>query len=366
MKRAFWQFWGIFLLVLLTSYLFTALEQQNSPQVKQTKHDITQVKLTSPKIDKIKTTELAQYVGMSSRHFQEKFGQPTLTYQTAENMQWWLYNFDSQDYLRVGIDNYTNQISSLFIVGERQDIAPFSMGMSFKQLLKLSTFYANFEITANEQKFQLELSESDMNTHPLIAFANNSYAICYLEPKTKKLYALEYLNATELLRKGFYTVLSKTPLPVEFGGQVTWDDLSKAVPEDFWQTLNIKTSLAKKQSLIKDEQLTDLAMKTMTTLKQTPKAFLNKKQQKALQNMQNDEFSQVTKIDISDDPDFDKKMLTDLKEDAALNIYVLGPVFSAQDLFTDSTFYASTKEFLNAKRLGIAYDKGLLVVVTGQ
>lgn len=46
-----------------------------------------------------------------------------------------------------------------------------------EQVLKKTTLYANFAFEVNEQTSQIELSEYDLNNHPLVSFDNGSYAI---------------------------------------------------------------------------------------------------------------------------------------------------------------------------------------------
>ena len=362
MKKGLIQFSILFLLILGGSYLVAALQQQDAPQTKTTTIANTpQVRLTSPKIDKIETQGLAHYIGVSSLHFKELFGPPTRTYQTVQNIEWWLYNLDSTHYLRVGIDNYTGKVSSIFVLGDNTETTPFTLGMSLKKLLKLSTFYANFEITVHEQKIQLELSEYDMNHYPLIAFKNDSYAICYLDAQTKKVVAIEYLNADELLRKNFYKVISKTPLPVVFGGQVDWQNLQGDLGNDILQCFNVKRQLKKKALISMDDNLNTLAQNVGEQLLTNPKKYLTKKQQASLAKMQNDEFSQKYLWTLNNS----KKLKETLPALEDANLYVWAPVFSGEDLFTQNNFAKLTQELLKTSaQIGLYYNKGLLVIVS--
>lgn len=362
MKKGLIQFSVVFVLVLMSSYVIAALQQQNSPktQTKSTSSNTLQVKLTSPKIEKINTQGLARYIGVSSLQFKENFGTPTLTYQTVQNVEWWLYNLNSTQYLRVGIDNYTGKVSSIFVLGNHNETTPFSLGMSVKDLLKLTTFYANFEITVHEQKFQLELSEYDMNHYPLIAFKNGSYAICYLNEQTKRVVAIEYLSSDELLRKNFYKVISKTPLPVEFGGQVDWQKIPEAIEQDILQSFNVKRQLNQQSIFTNDLDLSQLAQQIAQQILTNPQKYLTKHQQINLTDMQNDEFSQKYFWTISNS----KKIKAAIPALNNLDFDILAPVFSGEDLFTQSHFVKLTQKILNdGENLGIYYDKGLLVIV---
>lgn len=69
--------------------------------------------MTSPKIQSLHTEGLARYIGVSNSYFKDKFGEPDEKIDSIEGVEWWNYDVNQNDYLRVGIDKYTKKSATL-------------------------------------------------------------------------------------------------------------------------------------------------------------------------------------------------------------------------------------------------------------
>lgn len=107
MKRILLRFMLVFLAVLTISYAAAPFDSSDGGHEK-TERSRTR-NLTSPKIQSLHTEGLARYIGVSNSYFKDKFGEPDEKIDSIEGVEWWNYDVNQNDYLRVGIDKYTKK-----------------------------------------------------------------------------------------------------------------------------------------------------------------------------------------------------------------------------------------------------------------
>ena len=103
----------------------------------------------------------------------------------------------------------------------------------------------DLKLRSNEQTAQIKLNQTDIETKPLIAFKNGSYAVSYFSRVTKKVVAVEYLDKEELLRSGLYQVSSQTPLPVRYSTDVLSSDDQDTMIQGIWEVLTFERAQKK-------------------------------------------------------------------------------------------------------------------------
>lgn len=325
------------------------------------------VRLTTPKIMRIKAQGFANYIGMNITQFEKEFGEPQAVMDSAINVRWLLYNVDSVNYLKVGIDEYTQKVCSIVVVGNIPSVkSKFKIGMSLKQLVKISTLYANFEVAYSEEKFQFELSENDLNNHPLIGFSNGSYVISYLQPNSKKVMALEFLNTDMLLKKNIYRIVSRTPIPAQYQGETNWEQLDTMVPFDLLQLINVKRRILANTVLSSDEILNQSASSIVSLLNKNPKRYLKVGDANLLSDVLSGDVGQKKFLNL-DENGFSNKIYNDAKLNSkSFEIHVIFPFYSATTFFENRKLQQNVWDSMVAsgtKKIGIAYDQGLLVII---
>ncbi|MFT9003644.1 MAG: CAP-associated domain-containing protein [Liquorilactobacillus hordei] len=324
-------------------------------------------RLTTPKIMRIKTQGFASYIGMDINKFEEKFGQPQETMDSAINVKWLLYNLDSSNYLKVGVDQYTQKVCSIVLAGDMSDSnSKIKVGMTIRQLLKLSTLYANFEVSYREENFQFELSENDLNNHPLIGFENGSYVIPYLQPDSKKVIALEFLDTGMLLKKNIYQIVSQTPIPSQYQGETNWDQLDIMVPYDLMQMINAKRIVVENPTLPIGDSLTQNAQSIINLLEKNPKHYLKKSYANLLKDITSGNVGRNNFLSLNPS-NFSKKLYQDSGLDNKnTEVYIIFPFYNATTFFENTELQKNVWYNLidnKTKKIGIAYDQGLLVII---
>ncbi|MFT8424034.1 MAG: CAP-associated domain-containing protein [Liquorilactobacillus sp.] len=355
------------LLVMYCSAIYSDQSTKNKQQRSTERIQKANARLTTPQIMRIKTQGFASYIGMESNQFEEKFGRPEATMDSAINVKWLLYNLDSSNYLKVGIDQYTQKICSIVVVGNLvSNNSKLRVGMSFKQLLRLSTLYANFEVSYREENFQFELSENDLNNHPLIGFTNGSYVIPYLQPNSKRVIALEFLDTGMLLKKNIYQIISRTPIPSQYQGETNWNQLDIMVPYDLMQVINTKRRILANTTLPVGDPLTQSAQRIISVLEKNPKRYLRASHANLLEDITSGDVGQNRFLSLSQGS-FSKKLYQDVDLNTKnFEMYVIFPFYNATTFFEKTKLQQNVWDSLIAsktKKIGIAYDQGLLVII---
>lgn len=359
----------IFTVLLLGSYFIAALRGRNTINMTRPTERVrkTSIHLTTPKVSRIKTQGLARYVGVSSSQIEQVFGEPQGKLDSAINVEWWLYNLDSTNYLKIGIDQYTKKVSAIFVTGSNpEQNGNLKVGMTFKKLLQLTSLSANFGLSYHEQKFQLELSEADMNQRPLVGFKNGTYAITYLNPNSQNVDAIEYLDTDMLLKKNIYQVISQTPLPAQYQGDTNWEQMDIMLPFDLMQMINTKRRLLANQTLPIGDPLVQSAHDVISNLTDNPQRYLNNKDARFLKSIMSGDLGQQGLVSL-DSGQLPKK----LYDDAGLNekkykIYCMFPYYENSVLFERLSLRQNIWNDLitgQTEKIGIAYDRGILVVI---
>lgn len=380
-KRIRWKtilnFSIVLIIILGCLYYQAAINQQKSSssvdevgnvKSEKNKKNENDIKLTTPKVRPLATSQLAAYIGKSSNKITADFGQPADKLQSADNVEWWLYNLNQSDYLKVGIDQYTRRVCDIFTIGQDTRQGKLKVGMSFKKLLKLTTLYANFKFNYHEQTFQYELSERALNQHPLISFKNGSYAIAYLQPGSKKVYALEYLNTDMLVKKQLYHLVAQVPLPVQYQGKVDWDNLSQMLPVDLLQLINAKRMQAGQQSLQLNDNLNLKAQSLLTKVINQPGAVVATKYAANLKQIANDEFYN-RKFVLLQRKNLKKQVVADLAVTSKNSLMLVAPFYSSLTIFEKPELLKMVINKLITDKpqpVGMAYNHGILIVVTGR
>ena len=375
-KLIYWKNLIIFIatvvIILCLLYVKAANDQQNTSvnQISTISSNKSQndIKLTTPKVKSLPTDKFASYIGVKSEQITADFGQPALVLPRANNVEWWVYDLDSDRYLKIGIDRYSKRVCDIFNVGKSKFQGSLRVGLSLKKLFKLTTFYANFQFSYHEQSFQYELSEEALNTHPLISFKNGSYVIVYLKPGSKEIYALEYLNTDMLLKKNLYRLVTQVPIPVQYQGKVDWDNLSTGLPTDFLQQINTKRTMQAQPTLELNSEKQVQAEQLLKKITKQTAAAVPKRYVKSLKKILGDEFSNQHSVFLDKD-NLKKAALAAASVDSKSQVFVISPLYNASSIFERPHLLRKLIKKLietDSQQIGMAYSHGVLVIVVGR
>ena len=140
-KLIYWKsliFFIMAVVIILCLLYFKAANDQQHTSVNRistissnkSKNDI---KLTTPKVKALPTDKFASYIGVKSEQITADFGQPALILPSANNVEWWVFNLDSNKYLKIGIDRYSKRVCDIFSVGKSKFQGNLRVGLSLKK-----------------------------------------------------------------------------------------------------------------------------------------------------------------------------------------------------------------------------------------
>ncbi|SIO09300.1 Uncharacterized conserved protein YkwD, contains CAP (CSP/antigen 5/PR1) domain [Carnobacterium alterfunditum] len=145
---------------------------------------------------------LGGYIGKNVESFTENFGDPKRIDPTIYGDEQWIFGEHETDYIQLGVKN--GVITDLFALGSDLNVAPFEIGMSITEVFQIASFYPTYSVESQDKQVTLELTESDLNYRPLIAFDNQTFAVLMMDRSTNQITAVRYLDASSLLRLGVY------------------------------------------------------------------------------------------------------------------------------------------------------------------
>ena len=185
---------------------------QRATDLQSNKQEPTHHQLTHPQNQRLAVSGLAQYINHSSDQLVAQYGQPAIKSDQGNETSHWLYYPESRQAFEATINQLTNQVEQLVMLGNQSPISPFDYQQSLASITQTISLAANFEVRLHEQQFQIELTETQQKQLPLVEFKNQTYAI--LKMTDARLSQIIYLNANTLLQTNLYRVRSKTPTPV--------------------------------------------------------------------------------------------------------------------------------------------------------
>ena len=249
----------IFIVLMILTYFIPQIISDNPSEiVTQKKHTPElkkETKTDSIPVIKQETFSLegmGQYMGKTSDTFKKKYGEPLRIESTELGYEWWIYGDNEQDYVQVGVSE-ENTIASIFVLGSTLDVSPFKIGMDITEVYQLATLYPTFSINYKSNDYTIELSENDLNYHPLVIFENNIFSVLMVDRKTNKINAIRYVDKQTLLQSDIYEVNSNNVITTELENDL------KANAQEVEITLNALRKRYDLPKLAYSEQLSTIA-----------------------------------------------------------------------------------------------------------
>lgn len=320
-------------------------------------------KLTHPQNPLLKTQGPAKFINQPATKLVAQYGQPVK--QSVEDglQSRWLFQLNSRHYVEATIDDQTGTTQQLVVIGQDNAIKPFEFGQSLKAITQITTIPANYELNLHEQKFQIELNETQQRQRPLIAFKNKTYAILVMQKGGVA--TVVYLNANCLLQSNLYPVTSMTPVPVPevaTGQSQQVDDERQLALLQYCQTIRLNAKLPELRSdvLLEADQL------FLKTLEEASKTLLTDSGKRRLKRAKQQR--QTALPQKLTEADFTAKALADYQLTKQQLFYFDQPVSVQQLIFerqTNPAFYRSIHDQAY-QRIQIICTEGHTLVVIGE
>lgn len=244
----------LFVVFLLGSYLFPLFFhfEQSEPIVVPEENSASDAETSSvletSNMEQtfVAATGFSNYVGMAVDDFMVDYGDPVEIKGLSNGGELWVYGTHSTDYLMLKVSNYV--ITDILVLGSEMDISPFEMGMGPAEMYQVASFNPKVEVYYENQSVNINLNENELNTQPLVAFDNQTYAVLTLDSKTNTVIGIHYMNNESLIESGLYKVSAFSSLTEENTVQNNQAIQEKIKAEQTFQYIN---ALREKQGLEK-------------------------------------------------------------------------------------------------------------------
>ena len=203
------------------------------------------------------TEGLFQLIGQDAKQLVEMLGEPNRIDLSLYGYDWWIYNDDHKNYVQVGIEQ--DKVITLFAIGEKLNIKPFYIGQPIGEIYSSYFIPSLLEFNHQGQQYLFELSEEDINVHPIIQLGE-VYVQLYMDKFTGTLSSIRIMDVS--------TLLSLKPFAYrgEYIGEfqqvrsdVDQSSLQNALKLQMFDLTNIYRKRFKVQPLQWDEELSENA-----------------------------------------------------------------------------------------------------------
>ncbi|WP_034550585.1 CAP-associated domain-containing protein [Carnobacterium funditum] len=203
----------IFLVLMILIYFIPQIISDSPSGIITQKKNTTELKketqigpIPAVKQETFPLTGMGHYMGEPIDTFKKKFGEPLRIESNIFGDEWWIYGDNENDYYQVAVSE-EDTITSIFVLGSTLDVLPFKVGMDITEVYQLATLYPTFSFDYKKTNYIIELSENDLNYHPLVIFEKNIFAILMVDRETNKINAIRYVDEPTLLQSDIYEVI---------------------------------------------------------------------------------------------------------------------------------------------------------------
>lgn len=273
MKR-FFEFAVCLIIVFSIVYMKPVISSRNQPKPKNDLL-VEEVKVSHKSVPyyELNTTGMANHIGKTEKEFMKEFPDPKKTWHSYHGSKWLVYGDSVHDMYQVEIRNHV--VSSVFVLGDEVDSSPFSMGMNLVDLAEITTIFSNFNFEYGDEKYEVELTEDDMNYRPLVAFNNGTFAMLHINQGNGELMAVRYLDKNSLLALMPYQMdqENKVKQALETKPE-SWDTVNSDNREQLISILNLLREKEKKDTYRLSSKLQVGAAESLKFLAEKPEEVL--------------------------------------------------------------------------------------------
>ena len=273
MKRIL-EFGICLLLVFSVVYMKPVISSRNQPAPKNDLI-VEEVKVSHKSVPyyELNTTGMANYVGQTKKEFLKEFPNPKKTWKSYHESEWLVYGDSTKDYYQVEIRNHV--VTSILVLGDELDSSPFSMGMNLVDLAEITTIFSNFNFEYADEKYEVELTEDDMNYRPLVAFNNGTFAMLHINQGNGKLMAVRYLDKNSLLGLMPYQMNQENKVKASLEtNEKDWPEINENNRDQLLTILNLLREKEKAEKYQVDASLQVGATKSLKVLLEHPETIL--------------------------------------------------------------------------------------------
>ncbi len=214
----------------------------------------------------VKTEGLFQLIGQDTNQLVEMLGEPNRIDLSQYGYQWWIYNDNHKKYVQVGIEK--DKVVTFFAIGEKLNIKPFYIGQPIGEIYSSYFIPSLLEFNHQDQEYLFELSEEDINVHPIIQLGE-VYVQLYMDKYTGTLSSIRVMDVPTLLKIKPFAYRGEYIGEFQQERSIDQSKLEKALKLQIFDLTNIYRKRFKVDPLKWDEELSENAYNRSVELVET-------------------------------------------------------------------------------------------------
>ncbi|WP_239984810.1 CAP domain-containing protein [Sporolactobacillus pectinivorans] len=159
-------------------------------------------------------TGIHTFMGKDETQILKAFGKPDRIDETEYGYRWFIYGRNTSSYLQIGIDTRTHRVTTIYVLGNKLQTAPFEIGEQSRAIFKKMPPSHIVSMTDRGTKIDFELSGEDMTVRPLVKFGT-SWVQLNFDHVTGRLMAIRYMSPDVLALQRPYSMAYEGTLPQE-------------------------------------------------------------------------------------------------------------------------------------------------------
>ncbi|GGE66505.1 CAP domain-containing protein [Priestia taiwanensis] len=182
-------------------------------------------------------------IGLTKEEVIQQFGQPSATYPSAYEYEWWTYQ-GNEYYIQLGL--LGNKVVTGYALGNHARMAPFASGKTYEELNAMYSFQKKVQFSHRGNKYGVELTDADVIERPIIE-KDGVWIQLYIDRPTGKLSSVRYMDAETFIKMRSYafTYTGKLPTPKTLSAE----EQKRVDDGDAKQILDVTNMIRKRHQL---------------------------------------------------------------------------------------------------------------------
>lgn len=200
---------------------------------KSPKNAVSHVTFNVPK------DSIFKYIGKKATVLKKELGNPEMVDPTPFGYKWWVYGRKTEKYLQIGVDDKTEKISTIYVLGKQIHTEPFNIGSTVQNKYDGKRIPKTISFSNDGAVLKFELTNKDLSIRPLVQYGSGWMQLD-IDRVTNKILAVRYMSSDVLECLKPYTVVYYGHL--HQAGTVSgqqWDEIDKAESREIFDISNI-------------------------------------------------------------------------------------------------------------------------------
>nr|WP_283163293.1 CAP domain-containing protein [Sporolactobacillus mangiferae] len=199
-------------------------------------HPMTMPSHTSFKVPK---KGMHTFMGKTEQEIRRVLGKPERIDVTKFGYRWFIYGRESERYVQIGIDQESNRVTTIYVLGKKLATKPFTIGEKSQNIYAKVPVSDEISLSYKGAKIDFELNEEDMMTRPLMKFGDNWVQLNF-DHLSDRLVGVRYMTTSVLATQHPYSMTYQGTLPqISKLSDKEWSAVNQGEDQEIYDISNI-------------------------------------------------------------------------------------------------------------------------------